>query len=60
MDKIEAAVGALHELSSRDISLDKIKVLCERKEVQDQAPCPQGAIEQHAAAQLEALARMLP
>lgn len=60
LDKIEAAIGSLQELSPRDISLDKIKILCERREVQDQMPSPEGAIEQHAAAQLEALSQLFP
>lgn len=60
VERIEAAIASLYDLSPRDISLDKIRVLCERQDLQEQASCPQGAIEQHAAAQLEALSRMLP
>lgn len=60
VDKIEVAVASLYELSPRDISVDKIRILCERQDVPARESSPEGAIEQHAAAQLEALARMLP
>lgn len=60
LERIEAAISSLYELSPRDISLDKIRVLCERQDIQEQAPCLEGSIERHAAAQLEALAQMLP
>lgn len=60
LDKVEQAIQSLYHLSPRDISLDKIRVLCERQEVlPGQASCG-GDIEKHALEQLQAWAQMLP
>ena len=60
LDKLEQAIQSLCRLSPQDISLDKLRVLCERQEAQPGQPAPGGDIEQHALEQLRALSQMLP
>lgn len=60
LDKLEGAIQSLCLLSPQDISLDKVRVLCERQEALPKQACSGGAIEQHAVEQLRALAEMLP
>ena len=59
LDKLEAVLKSLGEFSPRDISLDKIKVLCERGALEPRASSPDCAIERHAAAQLQTLSELL-
>ncbi len=62
VDKVEATIGELHKLSLRDISLDKIKVLCEQA-CWTQPPKggtqANGAIEQASIVQLAEVAKLL-
>lgn len=60
LDKLEQAVQSLCQLCPQDISLDKIRVLCERQEAPPGQPYAGGDIERHAVEQLRALAQMLP
>lgn len=60
LDKVEAVIQSLCRLSPRDISLDKIRVLCERQQALPGQASPGGDIERHALNQLQALAQMLP
>lgn len=60
LDKLEQAVQSLCQLCPQDVSLDKIRVLCERQESPPGQPPAGGDIERHALEQLRALAQMLP
>ena len=56
--KLEEVIRSLHRLSPQDISLDKIKVLCERQPDQPRQRCEPGTIEVHAQEQLQLLAQL--
>ena len=60
LDKLEEVLQALERLTPRDISLDKIRVLCERREVEPRQLSEPDTITQHARAQLQALAELVP
>lgn len=60
LGKLEQAIQSLCRLCPQDVSLDKIRVLCERQEALPGQASSGGDIEQHAMEQLRALAQMLP
>ncbi len=59
LEKLEEVIQSLHQLSPQDISLDKIKILCERRQVNGPVLSKPDAIAEHAQAQLQALAQLV-
>ena len=60
LEKLETVIESLSRITPRDISLDKIKVLCERTELSPAPMCEPDAILSHALAQLQAVAQLMP
>lgn len=59
LEKLEAVLESLDRLTPQDISLDKIRILCERREDAAPGASQPDAIADHARAQLQLLAQLL-
>lgn len=59
LEKLESVIRSLHRFSPQDISLDKIKVLCERQPDQPRQLTDPNPIATHSQAQLQVLTELM-